>query len=662
MAENTIQIQIDAGIEGFSKAIAQADKLTVKFTGNVVDGMKDASDGVKDLSKNIGGGLGGSISKLAAGVSIGTIVAKGVGIAAGAVKDFVAGSLAAYSEQEDALNKLSFALKASGDFSDDALKDFSDFASELQKTTKYGDETTLAMLALAKSFGASNEQAKSLVKAGADMAATFGGSLESRVEQLGKTFSGTSGKLGQLIPELKGLTEAQLKAGDAVDIIGKKFSGASENEIKTFSGSVEVMKNSISDFQEELGGLAANSSIFQSAIQAITTKFQGLTQAVVDSRIEAQRQKNGFKETDESVNQLARKYEDLGNKIEALEKKGLKLPKGLDSLDASKLALFRKELAALEKQTADAAIDANVTARQAAAATAAGTPVVPTKVVGKTDAQKQAIAEKAALIEQEKAIDLEYDIFKDGLAIAEQERTGVYNAYAYEELIDHENAKIMATQNAELERAKLIKDNGVRNQTEENIRSQARLAIVKNELNRRKEAEAERTKLERQESNTRLGIAQNFVQAGLAITKEGSLAQKALAITAATISTYQGATNALADTRPAYLAPAMAASIIAIGLANVSRIAGAKFETGGIVGGNSYRGDKVGVQVNSAEMILTREQQKTLFDDINNKRLGNGTGNAELLEAIRSMPIVVQANGREIARLVRNERENGFAI
>lgn len=48
-----------------------------------------------------------------------------------------------------------------------------------------------------------------------------------------------------------------------------------------------------------------------------------------------------------------------------------------------------------------------------------------------------------------------------------------------------------------------------------------------------------------------------------------------------------------------------------------------KFAGGGIVGGNSFRGDKLIARVNSGEMILNGKQQKNLFDAINNNRLGS---------------------------------------
>ena len=48
------------------------------------------------------------------------------------------------------------------------------------------------------------------------------------------------------------------------------------------------------------------------------------------------------------------------------------------------------------------------------------------------------------------------------------------------------------------------------------------------------------------------------------------------------------------------------------------------FATGGIVGGNSYHGDKLTARVNSGEMILNGHQQKNLFDAINSGKIGGG--------------------------------------
>lgn len=61
------------------------------------------------------------------------------------------------------------------------------------------------------------------------------------------------------------------------------------------------------------------------------------------------------------------------------------------------------------------------------------------------------------------------------------------------------------------------------------------------------------------------------------------------------------------------------------------------FEHGGIIGGTSYSGDRVPVRGNSLEMVLTRGQQKTLFD-IANGNVGGQNLTQSLVTALRSMP------------------------
>ena len=56
-------------------------------------------------------------------------------------------------------------------------------------------------------------------------------------------------------------------------------------------------------------------------------------------------------------------------------------------------------------------------------------------------------------------------------------------------------------------------------------------------------------------------------------------------------------------------------------------LAMAAFESGGIVGGNSYHGDRLIARVNSGEMILNGRQQKNLFDAINENRLNGENSN-----------------------------------
>lgn len=80
---------------------------------------------------------------------------------------------------------------------------------------------------------------------------------------------------------------------------------------------------------------------------------------------------------------------------------------------------------------------------------------------------------------------------------------------------------------------------------------------------------------------------------------------------------------------------------ITAALAAISTISNAKFASGGIVGGTSYRGDRLSVNVNSGEMILTRQQQRNLFDAISSGDIGGGGGGGSGAAVVRGEDIYV---------------------
>lgn len=134
--------------------------------------------------------------------------------------------------------------------------------------------------------------------------------------------------------------------------------------------------------------------------------------------------------------------------------------------------------------------------------------------------------------------------------------------------------------------------------------------------------------------------AKAFALMQLATDQAISISQTARAI----VEAVEGATSAAGKTGP--LAPVMLAVYIAemVGLvlgavagqvASIKQakgiLSGEKFESGGIVGGTSFSGDKVVAHVNSGEMILNREQQTRLFDMAN---YGGGFDYSGLTQAL----------------------------
>lgn len=110
--------------------------------------------------------------------------------------------------------------------------------------------------------------------------------------------------------------------------------------------------------------------------------------------------------------------------------------------------------------------------------------------------------------------------------------------------------------------------------------------------------------------------AGNSVNKKAQIERKYAQKAKAMAVAQAVIGVAGAVINAL-QTKPFVpLGLASAALAGVLGGIQIATIKNQSFATGGIVGGNSYMGDKVHAMVNSGEMILTRSQQRNLFDMI----------------------------------------------
>ena len=148
--------------------------------------------------------------------------------------------------QEQAEKKLAFSL---GRTSTALLNQ----ASALQKVSVFGDEATIAQMGFLASIGFTEEKIKEVIPVAMDLASATGMSLESAVRNTAKTFSGMAGELGELVPQIRNLTAEQMKAGDAVKVMGELFGGQAKAQAETYAGSVEQLKNDLGDMAESIG-------------------------------------------------------------------------------------------------------------------------------------------------------------------------------------------------------------------------------------------------------------------------------------------------------------------------------------------------------------------------------------------------------------------------
>lgn len=110
----------------------------------------------------------------------------------------------------------------------------------------------------------------------------------------------------------------------------------------------------------------------------------------------------------------------------------------------------------------------------------------------------------------------------------------------------------------------------------------------------------------------------------------------ALAIKSASISAaFSG--PAAVFTQPAFIATAVGGVVAAFS-------AIPKFETGGIVGGTSYTGDKILARLNSGELVLNKQQQSNLYGQLNNNAVNVNVGGSFELDGMKLKLILDRAN------------------
>lgn len=190
---------------------------------------------------------------------------------------------------EEAVRQLNNAMRVSGEFSDFASKRMLDYADSLAKTTTFSDDQVVSSLALAKSFGLTNSEARKLVEAATELASFTGQDLNSAVQTLSATYSGHVRALQKQFPELKKFTEEQLAAGAAVDFFAKKLDGSAKNALNSSAGQIAQAKKEIEDFEKAVGKVALRVELsFIRLGKNIASAFVGAADAIKTATLNAQ--------------------------------------------------------------------------------------------------------------------------------------------------------------------------------------------------------------------------------------------------------------------------------------------------------------------------------------------------------------------------------------
>lgn len=257
----------------------------------VVEGEDKASS----VFNTVGGAIGG-MGKIAGG-----LLAGGLGIATGGV---LALSAAAYgfidsaTEGQNVAAQMDAVLKSTGGAAGMTKDELLSLATSLQTTTKFEDEATAAAENILLTFtGIGKEVFPDVTKTALDMATALGGSATEKAMMLGKAFNdpikGMSAlqKSGVVFTDEQKKMVTQLeKSGDTIGAqkillaeLQKEFGGSAEAAGNTFSGKLAILKNTLGDVGETIGGalLPVASQFLDTVIKPMIPQIQKLADQFV---------------------------------------------------------------------------------------------------------------------------------------------------------------------------------------------------------------------------------------------------------------------------------------------------------------------------------------------------------------------------------------------
>lgn len=612
-SENKITVDVEM-------AIAQAQKDIEKLT-------RQCTVFGADMTKAVGK------ADSAMNTFKGTLAALGVNNLFGKAKDaanaffntMVTGGIAAAAGYETSLNNLNVAMSLHGNFTKEGSSAMEAFASQIQRTTKYSDDAALSAAALIENIsGLDKDALQSATLSAANLAAVLGTDLQSAAMIVGKAAIGETGRLGQFGLVIDQNASKAEKAAQALKFLSERFSGSAVGQAQTYSGAIAKTTHAFEDLQKNVGFLITQNPAVLAAINVVGKAFMkgadyiehnklGLIKFLNEGLVVFLRAippaisvvdffYNAFRIAWNGVTIVARTA--IATVLTLMQPF---LAAFAPFSETAKAALggVQDALKDLAKETEQDMKDVGAAFTEDSPIAKAGQTLIPiinqvtaaiedsdNKIVQSNDMKNQAIktSDNAAFLRQVEIINSKKQSFAEAL-LGDIAAANLHNEL---EVLKTEFSDEQATNRIEIARKIVEKENQL---------NQIRASNFKSTL-------------------TTISTLQK------SSSRELFYIGKAAALAGAVIDGIAAVQKAMNATSNFYVNLGLAVLTGAAVAANVSNIAmqGPGFAQGGIVGGNSYSGDNVGIRVNSREGVFTLEQQQELFEISKGNRQSAGGG------------------------------------
>jgi uncharacterized protein YbjQ (UPF0145 family) len=157
----------------------------------------------------------------------------------------------AFQQEEDAVNRLTTALQATGQATPEVINQYAALATQFQNTTKYADEAVTSAQAVLTTIGkVGPENMELALTATTNLASALKIDLGQAATIVGNALGSSGERLGRLKTLLGDSVQPGMDAAEMLKAINDKVGPAAQNEMQTFGAQLERLNNMMSDIYE----------------------------------------------------------------------------------------------------------------------------------------------------------------------------------------------------------------------------------------------------------------------------------------------------------------------------------------------------------------------------------------------------------------------------
>lgn len=274
-------VKIEADNKELKAALEESAKVTARSSKQMEDAInKFAESASKEVSRF------DQIMNVFAGTTLANIAVKGAEMAAeafGFLKDKFVEGIDESLKYEQQITRLANSLAANGKFTQTAIDDLERYIGSMEDLTAIDDEVIASNLSVLSSMTRlSSDGLQRAQTAAINLSAALGIDLDSATKMVGKASEGSTDAFKKWGINIDETADKGLTFENTLKLIEKRFGSAAAGNMKTFGGSVDLLKSSFGNLFQALGDVVVKNPAIIAAINELSIAFKSLTEDAKD--------------------------------------------------------------------------------------------------------------------------------------------------------------------------------------------------------------------------------------------------------------------------------------------------------------------------------------------------------------------------------------------